>query len=346
MTTILAIGDPHFKVDNIEESEHFLLQVQQWLVNNRVDSVVILGDVLHSHEKIFTFALNMALKFIKMCASFCTTYCMVGNHDATSNTIYCTSNHWMSVLNHIDNVVVVEKPLWMNDQVLLCPYVSDGLFKKMLDEFAPEYKKAKLIFAHQLFDGAQMGSMVATGVEVWDAGLPQIISGHLHDRQQPQPNLYYVGSSQQLAFNERSDKSLAKVTVNLDGGVKWEETFLSLRLRKVVTTNVAGVPAEMVKIKAKPLVTFKVIVKDTDAALKTFKKTVKLKELSELANVVSVQYKVLVEQDEEMKEADAELDFMSLLKERVDKEGDPYLTSYMMSCLTNSEDKSDKDVEL
>lgn len=343
---ILVIGDPHFKVDNVEESEHFLLQVQQWLVNNPVNTIVILGDILHSHEKIFTFALRMAVKFIKMCASFAFTYCLVGNHDATSNTIYCSSNHWMGVLEGLSNVAVVESPKWHTDQILLCPYVSDGCFMKMLEEFSPEYKRAKVIFAHQLFDGGQMGALVASGVERWDIGLPQIISGHLHDRQHPQPNLYYVGSSQQLAFNERGDKSIACVTVQ-DNGVRWDEVYLSLKQRKVVYTNVPGVPGEVTKIQAKPLVTFKVLIKDTEAAIKAFKKTVKYKALQDMANVASVQFKVI--EDATMGEASAvedRADFLGLLRERVEKDTDPYLLSYMNSCLGNTEDLSDKAVEL
>ena len=62
----LAIGDPHFKVDNAEESEHFQRQLQRWLENNAetLDGIIVLGDILHSHEKIYTFAMNMAVNFI------------------------------------------------------------------------------------------------------------------------------------------------------------------------------------------------------------------------------------------------------------------------------------------
>lgn len=345
---ILAIGDTHFTPSNLEESEHFLLQVQQWLTTTPVDYIVILGDVLHSHEKIFTFALQMAIRFIKMCASFAPTMVMIGNHDASSNTIYCGNNHWMVALEPLSNVQVAEKPIWLTEGVLCCPYVSDGRFIEMLQEFAPNYLvDAKLIFAHQLFDGAQMGSIIANQVEVWPPTHPQIISGHIHDRQRPQPNLYYAGSSQQLAFNERGDKSLALVYVE-NNTVRWEEVYLSLKQRKVIHTSVVDVLKEVQKIREKPHVTFKVIIKDTDAAIKSFKKTVKYKDLESMSNVASVQFKVK-EENVEMTPVDEEtkIDFLSLLTDRVMKEADPYLQSYCQSLLTNgSLDQSDKDVQL
>ena len=56
----LVVGDTHFKVDNVEESEHFHLQVRRYLLDNKVDCIILLGDLLHTHEKLFTFAIAAA----------------------------------------------------------------------------------------------------------------------------------------------------------------------------------------------------------------------------------------------------------------------------------------------
>jgi DNA repair exonuclease SbcCD nuclease subunit len=292
----LVVGDTHFKVDNVEESEHFHLQVYRYLLDNKVDCIILLGDLLHTHEKLFTFALNLAVKFISMCSTFAHTYCLVGNHDATSNTIYCSSNHWMNVLKNQANVTVVDKPTPVlfevgGPLVLACPYVSDGRFVESLNEFAPGWQQAKLIFAHQLFDGAKMGAIVSQGVEEWKLEWPQVISGHLHDRQQPQANLYYTGSSQQLAFTEKEDKSLALVSTNTDDGtVKWTEVFLDIKHRKIIHATVSELSALVIPVSSDT--TYKIVIQDDDASIKAFKKTERYKELENRAGVKSVQFKV------------------------------------------------------
>ena len=336
---ILAIGDPHFKVDNTEESEHFHQQVKNWLIQNKVDIIIILGDILHSHEKIFTFAMNTAVNFITMCSEFAPTYCLVGNHDATSNTIFCGTNHWMNVLKNKTNVTVVDQPTSINDKILCCPYVSDGRFIEMLDTYVKDWKQLTLIFAHQLFDGVQMGAIIAENVEQWSDSYPLVISGHIHDRQQVQKNLYYVGSSQQLAFSEKGDKSLALVTVE-GKRVWWKEIFLNLKERKTLYTSLQ----DLTTLVFQPNVQYRIVVKDDDSAIKAFKKTAKYKELLALPNVKNVQFKPVVE--EEKKDETSSNDFVTILVEKVKTEGDLYLQSYAKHLIAGSEDLSDKDVIL
>ena len=365
---VLAIGDPHFKVDNTEESEHFHLQVELYLSQNAIDVVVILGDILHSHEKIYTFAMNTAVKFIRMCSRFAPTYCLVGNHDATSNTIYCSENHWLHVLLDQPNVFIVDKPTWIHFdaqtslKLLCCPYVSDGRFKEMLDQFVgkkdqrdidedEEWRSADCIFAHQLLDGGKMGAVVASGVEKWLEKYPQVISGHLHDRQQPQPNLYYAGSSQQLAFSENGDKSIALVSFLSNENTedetiiecKIEEIFLQLKQRKTISCNCANATS----IKIQPNIQYKIVIKDVDAAIKAFKKTAKYKELQAHSQIRSVQFKRLTEEEKEDDTSNktGANDFLFHLHAKLQGEN-LYLQSYANSLLTGSEDFSDKDIVL
>ncbi len=337
---ILAIGDPHFKVDNTEESEHFSQQVKNWLIQNKVDFIIILGDILHSHEKIFTFAMNTAVNFITMCSEFAPTYCLVGNHDATSNTIFCGTNHWLNVLKNKQNVIVVDKPTNINSSIVCCPYVSDGRFVEMLDLYVEDWKDLVLIFAHQLFDGVQMGAILAENVEEWKDAYPLVISGHIHDRQQVQKNLYYVGSSQQLAFSERGDKSLALVTVE-GKRVHWKEIFLNLKERKTMYVSLE----ELTSLNLKTNIQYKIVVKDDDSAIKAFKKTSKYKDLLALPNVKSVQFKPNIEEEKE-EQSSSTNDFVSILVNKVNTEGDLYLQSYAKHLISGSEDLSDKDVIL
>lgn len=342
MTSFLVVGDPHFRVDNISESEHFKLQVQNWLVEHPVDYIVVLGDILHSHEKIFTFAMNMALDFINMCSTFAPTYCLVGNHDATSNTIYCSDNHWLHVLTTIPNVTVVDKPRWitgLTGQVLCCPYVSDGRFVESLNEFVgvDEWQQASLIFAHQLFNGAKMGSIVASNVEDWNKEYPKIISGHVHDQQQCQDNLVYVGNS-----NEEGSKGLVKVVL-VEKNVQASRVYLTLKERKIVHMTLE----EAKVFQFKEHVQYKLVLHGEDAAIKAFKKTAKFKEIERLEFVKAVQFKPkdAVQPNEPVQAVSK--DFISLLVEKVQTQGDVFLSSYSQYMLgASTEDLSDKDVEL
>ncbi len=60
---ILFIGDPHFKVNNIEIIDEFIHQCLEQLTPD-IDICVIGGDILHTHERLHTTALNKAINFI------------------------------------------------------------------------------------------------------------------------------------------------------------------------------------------------------------------------------------------------------------------------------------------
>jgi exonuclease SbcD len=368
---ILAIGDPHFKVDTLYDSDQFIVKVESVIqANLPLDYIIILGDVLHTHEKIYTFALQKAVKFIKMCAEHALTIVLVGNHDATSNTIFCGDNHWMKILDEYENVIVADKPLLFGTKpfrFLCCPYVTDGRFVEALntfpairgdsceDEENEEYddeneysdeeedgwKAVQVIFAHQLFNGAKMGAITATDVEDWHTKWPTIISGHIHDKQSPQPNLHYVGSSQQHAFGETEDKSLCLITSSNSTHIM-KEINLDLKKKKIVYASIA----DLKKMKLSDTVTYKIVVEDDDANLKAFKKTAQYKQLLSNANVKAVQCKSSDIRDASKlsNNKDTACDFLSLLQARIDTEKDPYFKSYASHLLIGGEDVSCKDV--
>jgi len=337
---ILAIGDPHFKVDTLFDSDQYMIKVENAIKGiDDLDYIIVLGDVLHTHEKIYTFAMNMAVKFLKMCSQHAPTIVLVGNHDATSNTIFCGENHWMNVLKFLDNITVVDKPTKFEHediQFLCCPYVTDGRFCESLtlycgekdEEGEPEWQSVNIIFAHQLFNGAKMGAIVATDVEEWNVRWPTIISGHIHDKQQPQPNLYYIGSSQQHAFGESEDKSLGLITFNQFGQFVLEDVYLDLKKKKILYTSVG----ELAKLKLQEGITYKIVVEDEDAKLKAFKKTAAYKQLVAKTNIKAVQCRA-TEIVPNTRTTGASADFLTLLHERIEREADKDLKTYAESLL-------------
>ena len=57
---VIAIGDPHFKTSNIVEVEMFIDRIEQLSRDINPDLIVILGDLLHEHERLHTTPLNKA----------------------------------------------------------------------------------------------------------------------------------------------------------------------------------------------------------------------------------------------------------------------------------------------
>ena len=94
MISAIVIGDQHFKVDNIEEVDIFIQKITEAVLENKPDFVVLLGDLLDTHERIHSIPLNRAYTLIDNIRNITKTYVLVGNHDYISNQQFQTTNHW------------------------------------------------------------------------------------------------------------------------------------------------------------------------------------------------------------------------------------------------------------
>jgi metallophosphoesterase superfamily enzyme len=52
MTTLLVVGDVHVKLDNLLEIRCLIEKLERTIEAHRPDFVVLLGDVLHTHERV------------------------------------------------------------------------------------------------------------------------------------------------------------------------------------------------------------------------------------------------------------------------------------------------------
>lgn len=80
-TTVLFIGDPHFQVNNIPEVDLFMEKIINLATEKKPDRIIVAGDVLHTHERLHTMALNKAYELIDNMRLIAKTYVLVGNHD-------------------------------------------------------------------------------------------------------------------------------------------------------------------------------------------------------------------------------------------------------------------------
>lgn len=277
---IIVIGDPHFKIDNIADMEIFHSEVDVFLSKNKVDFVVVLGDVLHFHERLFTNVLNKAYEFIHMICSHCPVYVLVGNHDYINNSQFLSTNHWMNALKQWDNVYIVDTVIFKEypfGRFVFSPYVPPSRFEEALDTISA-WKTCTTIFAHQEIRGCKMGMMVSEIGDVWNDTFPMLISGHIHDKQRPQPNVFYTGSSMQHAFGESHNKSITHCTYT-KGTVQIQSVYLNIPIKNIMYMDISDVKSFDCKT-VKPNEKLRITLTSTLEEFKIFKKSKQYKDMT------------------------------------------------------------------
>ena len=79
--TCLVIGDPHFQVTNAEIASELIEKVNLLVDQMNPTFVVILGDLLHTHEKIHVEPLRLATELILSLSQKTKVFLIIGNHD-------------------------------------------------------------------------------------------------------------------------------------------------------------------------------------------------------------------------------------------------------------------------
>lgn len=325
---VIAIGDPHFKTDNIREVEMFMNKIEELCQKEQPNLIIILGDLLHTHERLHVTPLNKAYEFVDRMRKLTLTYVIVGNHDAISNQIFLTSDHWMNGMKEWKNVVIVDKvtELKMDKcKFIFVPYVYPGRFKEALNTFEEEWEDATTIFAHQEFQGCKMGAIVSQEGDHWDTDLPYVVSGHIHSRQQPQKNIYYPGSSMQHAFGESEKNVIACLEYPSGEECPYILKEIDLRLprKKIIYTTIEEISEyEPKKTEDK----IKISVSGTYEEFKSLKKTKKYRDLVKSGTKIVFKPKRI--EQELKKEPVRPIDnvgFDEILQTLVNTEKNPYL---------------------
>lgn len=324
---IIAIGDPHFRVDNIPEVDMFMEKMEEFVKKESPDAIIILGDVLHTHERIHTIPLNKAYEFIQKMSLISPTFVLVGNHDFIQNQQFLTENHWMNSMKFWKNVWIVDKVIHVKLEgynFVLCPYVPNGRFEEALNTLEDfEWNQSNCIFGHQEFYGCQMGAIVSVEGDQWDLSFPNVVSGHIHSRQKVQENVYYPGSALQHAFGE-SEKNIIAVLTFSDPSKSiycLREHDLCLPRKKILYMDMESIDKFEVPQTADDI---KVTLKGSFEDFKAFKKSEKYKEITRQG--LTVVFKNDNKNIQEEKKGDyAKYDFKSILQHLILEAQDEYL---------------------
>lgn len=234
---ILAIGDIHIKVTNLHIIPSFIDQTINFITQFNPDCVILLGDILDTHETILTPCLKHAEDLFNKIRDICNLYVIVGNHDMINNQIFLTPNHWMNSFKEWRNVTIVDKvtPIIVHDELFICvPYVFPGRFIEALNTL-DHWQDANTIFCHQEFYGVKMGAIVSTEGDKWNDDWPLIVSGHVHERQILQHNIVYTGSAMQHSFGSHDNQSLIMLDYTHDDTVDLYLYDLNLPTKKIIS---------------------------------------------------------------------------------------------------------------
>ena len=275
--SILTIGDPHFKLENLSDTEIYIARITKIIEIRRPNYVVILGDLLHCHERVHTTVLNRAYEFIDKIRQLCPVYVLVGNHDYINNSQFLTDNHWMNAMKKWNNVEIVDNGKTLETsfgKLIFCPYVYPGKFEEALNIIDPNWKDARTIFCHQEFYGCKMGAIESTQGDKWNINYPFIISGHVHDKQRVQENIFYTGSSIQHAFGESHDKTITMCFLETE--IRLEDIDLEMPTKKILYMNMDEIDDFQYELTVNKI---RITLSGTSQEFKTFRKSRKYKDL-------------------------------------------------------------------
>lgn len=315
---VLAIGDPHFMITNIPNVEKFMTKLMELVVTQNPDLIVMLGDLLHEHERLHITALNKAYELIRHLSQHAITYCIVGNHDLINNRQFLTKNHWMNAMKSWDNVVVVDT-VQEYQNFLFVPYVPPGRFIEALVTKRKDWIDATCIFAHQEFRGCKMGAIVSEEGDIWEPGWNLVVSGHIHSRQWVGENVYYPGASIQQAFGE-SDRNIIPVITFEDGKYNIVEHDLRLPRKKIIYTELSKMEDLQLKDTEDQV---KITLSGNYEEFKTFKKSKKYKEI--ISKGVKIVYKQKKIKTENLQITESSFD--KILFELINQNSNKYLLS-------------------
>lgn len=211
--SILLIGDPHYKKSNKDETEQMEKAILEYLSGDvNIERIVVLGDILDTHEKINLFAMKRAVDFLNKLSEYAIVYVIIGNHDRPSNDIFLTEEHSLYPLKWTQNDIIIVDQVRKEKDMIFVPYVEPGRFMEALETKGIKDEQLKsgkyrYIFAHQEFFGAQTGGFISQMGDKWNEDYPPVISGHIHDYQ-VLGNITYIGTPYQTGYGDNPNKGI------------------------------------------------------------------------------------------------------------------------------------------
>lgn len=216
--TILRVGDPHVRPDNLEESERLMQFVLDQATSSGVDRIEFLGDQHHTHGVLRVEVIEFWMRWAKKLGEKFDVVFLVGNHDQPGDYQREQELNALIYLEGIKGVTVASKPT-LRDNILYVPHMSKQEdFVKALEGYQ---SKDITLVCHQTFNGCayENGFYAKDGFDpATVAGFKAVICGHIH-KQQKFGNISYIGTPR---WDSVSD-------ANEEKGIWIDDNFISTR---------------------------------------------------------------------------------------------------------------------
>lgn len=230
----LLVGDPHIKINNITESEKLIDFVAEIAKKQKVDQIVFLGDLFHTHAIKRLEVENFWQKsFDKLDTLNLEVIVLVGNHDIIGSKELGLSINSLNVFkNDRAKRIIVDTPM-IHNNIAYVPYTheAEDFIKKANDLYE---SGARLLIAHQTFQGAayENNFYAPDGIDASKISFQNIIAGHIH-KSQTIGKVWYPGTPKWDTTSDANEDKGIWVINHDDLGCVNETKFYSTS--KVVT---------------------------------------------------------------------------------------------------------------
>jgi DNA repair exonuclease SbcCD nuclease subunit len=208
MYKTLKVGDLHFQISNLKDSERLVNFIIKIAKEKEVKYIELLGDLFHTHAvkrvEIEDFLIETFKKFDKEDISY---RILVGNHDMVGSKEKEQVMNSLKVFGDTLLRTIINEPQILYN-IAYIPYHSDHeQFLKAAQDLYDQ-GATELLIAHQTFTGAQYenGFFSEEGIDPALVPQKQIISGHIHKSQQV-GKCFYPGTPK---WDTMSDANQAK----------------------------------------------------------------------------------------------------------------------------------------
>lgn len=256
--TILTIGDPHFKKDNISQSNVMVAAIVAHASEIKPDAIVVLGDTLHLHGSMDVVCHEQAINFLRTLQDLSPLFLLIGNHDRKHNRVFLTTEHGFGALKYWNNTIVVDTPILATVGIFtfgFCPYVFPGRFDEALSSL--DLSSCRAVFAHQEIQGCKMGPRYSKVGDPWPTERCLLVSGHIHEYQELGSNMIYPGAPRAVSTYESSKKTLSLFRFS-------ESQFQHERLN----LQISGIKKITITIDDKAEATVKLLLKNKDEVVR------------------------------------------------------------------------------
>jgi len=225
---ILRIGDPHCKVNNIEEMRALVLFTVDVIKDRKVDRLEILGDLFHTFDVLRLPVIEFWTWALDLFDQTCETIVLTGNHDISNSG---SDNHSSSLtvfsLMGKENLKIISAPVSIGPFAYV-PYIHDQ--EKFIAESNELYNLgARTLVCHADWDGGQYdnGYYSPNGIDQNRLKFDLIIGGHIHKRQRFGKVILPGTPRWDTASDANEDKGLWLVHHDKNTGSIMAEEFIS-----------------------------------------------------------------------------------------------------------------------